>query len=408
MTENRTSLLRRNSGLRALVASRLVSSAGTWLAYIALTVDVYLRTRSSVWVSAVLLAGFLPTVAVAALAGPWLDRLPRRTFLVAAELGAGIVFVALPFAPSAAAVVSLAVCAGFASAVFYPTARATLPKLVAEDELSRANSLSQTAGTSGMAAGPVLAGLLVAATGVDAIYALNAASFAISAVLLTRLPALAPEGATRTGDDAPGYWQTAAQSIRLYAESTVLRTVLRVWVLASLGGALINVGEIFLARQTFHAGTFGFGLLASASGSGIVAGSALAGRFNAGTAAQACRLGLAGGALGFGGAALAPSIWVAAACALVGGIGNAIFMASSTLLVLRSTDDAIRGHAFAIFDSAGFVALGAGMAGGGVLIGLLGARGAWLAAAGLVAVALAGTFGRTTTARPLRAEPEPS
>ena len=125
-----SSLLRRNRNLRALVASRAASSAGTWLAYVALTVDVYRRTHSSVWVSAVLLADFLPTVAVATMFGPWLDRLPRRTLLIGSELAAGAVFAALPFAPSAAAVVGLALVAGCASAVFYPTLRATLPGLV--------------------------------------------------------------------------------------------------------------------------------------------------------------------------------------------------------------------------------------------------------------------------------------
>ena len=199
--------------MRAIVASRLVSSAGTWLAYVALTVDVYTRTHSSVWVSAVLLADFLPTVAVASLAGPWLDRLPRRTLLIGSELAAGLVFVALPFAPNATAIVGLALGAGVASAVFFPSVRAALPSLVDEADLPRANALSQAVATSGMAAGPVLAGLLVASSGVDAAYALNAASFAVSAALLARLPALGQASET----DGGGYWHEAAAGLRVYS-----------------------------------------------------------------------------------------------------------------------------------------------------------------------------------------------
>jgi MFS family permease len=404
-TNGSSSLLRRNRNLRSLIVSRAVSSAGTWLAYVALTVDVYHRTHSSVWVSAVLLADFLPTVAVAVAVGPWLDRLPRRTLLVGSELAAGVVFGALPFAPNATSVVALALVAGCASAVFYPTLRATVPTLVSTEELPRANSLSQTAGTSGMAAGPALAGLLIAATGVDVPYALNAVSFAISALLLAQLPAAGR--AAPTGDDEP-YWQAVAGGIRAYVQSGPLQTVVRTWMLASLAGAVINVGEIFLARQTFHTGTVGYGLLASASGTGVVAGSLLAGRVGADAGMRACRLGLVVFMLGFGAAALAPNVWSAAACVVVGGIGNAVVLASTTLLVQQAADEDTLGHAFAVFDSAGFVALGAGMAGGGVLIAALGARGAWLFAAGVCGLAAAATFGRgqRTAAPALRAEPE--
>ncbi|HKI92777.1 MAG TPA: MFS transporter [Gaiellaceae bacterium] len=400
------SLLRRNRNVRSLVASRAVSSAGTWLAYVALTVDVYARTRSSVWVSAVLLAEFLPTVAVATVLGPWLDRLPRRTLLVGSELVAGAVFATLPFAPSAAAVVALALVAGCASAVFYPTIRATLPGLVEPAELPHANALSQIAATSGMAAGPAVAGVLIAVTGVNAPYALNAASFAISAVLLAQLPA--PGRGVASAGAPSGYWQTIAAGVRAYLNSGPLQTVVRIWMLASLGGAVVNVGEIFLARNTFHAGTVGYGLLASASGTGLVAGSVLAGRIGQNAGIRACRLGLVVFMLGFGAAALSPNIWVAAACVVAGGAGNAILLAATTLLVQQATDEQTCGHAFAIFDSAGFVALGVGMAGSGLLITALGARGAWLVAAGLCGLAATATLGqsRRTATPALRIEAE--
>jgi MFS family permease len=399
-------LLRRNGSLRSLVTARAISSAGTWLAYVALTVDVYVRTASSVWVSAVLLAEFLPSVAVATVVGPWLDRLPRRALLVGSELQAGVAFAILPFAPNAATVVALALVAGCASAVYYPTLRATLPGLVEPEELPRANSLSQTAGTFGMAGGPVLAGLLIATTGVTVPYALNAVSFLISAVLLAKLPA--PDRAIAPTEDAsPGYWQTVAAGVHAYLRSGPLQTVVRTWMLASVAGAVVNVGEIFLARQTFHAGTVGYGLLASASGTGLVAGSVLAGRLGPDAGMRACRLGLLVAAAGFGAAALSPNVWVASACVVAGGIGNAILLAATTLLVQQATDEHTRGHAFAIFDSAGFVALGAGMAGSGVLIAALGARGAWLVAAGVCGLAAAATLGRSHTAAPaFRAKPE--
>ena len=65
--------------LRRLLVARLVSEAGTWIAYVALTVAVYDATKSPVWVSAVLLAGFVPAAALAPVIGRIVDRVPRES-----------------------------------------------------------------------------------------------------------------------------------------------------------------------------------------------------------------------------------------------------------------------------------------------------------------------------------------
>jgi MFS family permease len=399
-----SSLLRRNVPFRTLVASRLISSAGTWIAYVALTVDIYARTHSSVWVSGVLLADFLPTILVASLAGSLLDRLPRRTLLVAAELGAALVFGLLPFAPSAAAVVVLALLAGLASAVYYPTVRAVVPSLVDEADLPRANALSQTVANAGLAVGPALAGVLVAASGVGSAYALNAASFVISAALLARVRTT-KRPATEQAATGKGHWHDVLDGLRAFTDTPALRMVMRVWLLASVGGAAISVGEVFLARDVLHAGTFGFGLLASGSGAGLVAGSLLAPRLLTGSPARACRIGLAVAAAGFAAAALAPNIWCAAAFVLVGGVGNAVLVSAATLLVQREAGEARLGRAFAAFDGAASLATCIGMSGAGLAVAALGARGAWIAAAGLLAVAALTSLPRRHAVRARLAEP---
>src|SRR5947207_14627049 len=120
------------------------SGLGTWLAFVALTVDVYDRTHSGPWVSALLIADFLPMIAIGLLFGPLLDRLSRRGLLVAADLARFGVFCALPFATSAAQIVALAAAAGFATGFFRPAVYAGLPNLVSDADLPRANSLLHT------------------------------------------------------------------------------------------------------------------------------------------------------------------------------------------------------------------------------------------------------------------------
>ncbi len=90
-------LIADNPGLRELLAAQLVSEAGTWIAYVALTVDIYARTGSPAWVSAVLLAAFVPTVVLAPVVGTLVDRMSRRTLMVASDLCSALIFTALAF-----------------------------------------------------------------------------------------------------------------------------------------------------------------------------------------------------------------------------------------------------------------------------------------------------------------------
>ena len=128
-------LLRRNAGFRMLFLATLGSLLGTWLATIALTVDVYDHTHSGSWVSALLIAVFLPTIVVGVAVGPLLDRLSRRRLMIASDLLRAAVFVALPFVDRPLWIVALAGISGIGNAVYRPAVNAGLPNLLEEDQL---------------------------------------------------------------------------------------------------------------------------------------------------------------------------------------------------------------------------------------------------------------------------------
>ncbi len=158
-------LLQRSLPFRRLFFATLGSGVGTWLAAIALTVDVYDRTHSGEWVSALLIVDFLPGILVGLLLGSLVDRLSRRRLMVAADLARLAVFCALPFVGSVGAIVGAAALIGLANGFFLPSVYAGLPNLVPEDELAHANSLFQTADNLSWALGPLLGGALVALQG---------------------------------------------------------------------------------------------------------------------------------------------------------------------------------------------------------------------------------------------------
>jgi MFS family permease len=372
-------------GFRYLFVATLGSSFGTLLAAIALAIDVAERTRSGIWVGAVLVVEFLPTIVVGLLLGPLLDRLERRSLMIAADLLRAAVFVALPFATNATQVVALALVAGLATGFFRPAVFAGVPNLVPEEQLPQANALLQTVENLSWAIGPVLGGALTAAAGPSAAYGINAASFLVSIALVVRIPArlLQSERALTRG-----HWRDLGDGFVAVLRSRSMLAVLVAWGIASLAVGAANVSEIFLAKQTFSAGDLGYGLLYGAIGAGLVLGSFASpwalGRFGV---ARTYGASLALMGIGYAATGASPNVWAAAGVCVVLGVGNGCAVASNALLVQRGTFDVVRGRALTFVMSATYVLVGVGNGVGGLLLHPLGPRWIWAGAGGTALLA---------------------
>jgi MFS family permease len=378
-------LLAREPSFRRLFLATLGSGLGTWLALVALQIDILRRTHSPVWMSALLIASILPTFVVGMLGAPLVDRLSRRGIMIAADLMRFGVFCALPFATDATAIVALAAVAGVAGGFFRPAVYAGVPNLVPDADLAGANSLLQTIDNATWAVGSLAGGVIVAAWGPHPAYWLNAATFLLSAALLARIPSgLLQEAKAGTR----GHWRDLADGLRVVQRSRALLTVLIAWSVAMVANAFVNVGEPFLATAAFSAGSFGLGLLMAAAGVGLATGAFLAGSWvdERGVAnVYGASLGLM--AIGVGAAAAAPSVWVAAAAVVVSGAGNGAAIVCNALLVQRGVADRLRGRVFTVLMSSSTVVLTLGMILAGRLTDIVGPRWIWGAAACLFVAA---------------------
>ena len=379
-SSSRLGLLRRSPSFGLLFLATAGSSFGTFLAAIALTVDVYDRTESGVWVAALLIAQFLPIVLIGLLLGPLVDRLSRRGLMIASDLVRFGVFAALPFADNATAIVGLAAVAGIATGFFRPAVYAGMPNLVPNAELPNANSLLATVETLAWMIGPVAGGLMLTAWSPSVPYGINAVTFLISAVLVARIPdrkLRSEESLTR------GHWRDVADGIRLVLTSAPLWTVLIVWNVVQLGSGAINVAEVFFAKDTLDAGNVGFGALLAASGVGLALGSYLAAPALHKVGIRRHYVGsIALMGVGWGAAAFSPSIWIAVPFVVGGAAGNGAAVICNQLLVQRGAPDRYRGRAFATIMSTNYAVLGLAMGAAGVLTNAFGARSVWIAAGG--------------------------
>ena len=378
-------LVKRSPGFRLLFVAALGSGIGTYLAFVALAVDVWDRTHSGTWVAWLLIADFLPAIAIGLLLGALVDRWSRRQLMIAADLVRFGVFAALPFTTTAWQIVVLAGVAGFATGFFRPAVYAGLPNLVADEDLPHANSLLQGVENLAVTLGPLAGGLLVAGAGTDVAYWFNAATFLLSAVLLLGIPKRLLQG---TPAPSEGRLRDLAAGFRLVRRSRALATVLVAWGGAMFAVAGVNVAEVALAKDAFDAGDFGYGLMLATTGFGLVVGSLYAAsaieRRGVG-AVYGASLGLL--AFGYACAAVAPDVWIASLALILSGGGNGAALVCNALLVQRGVPDALRGRAFTLLMSANFAVLGVGMLLAGPATDAVGPRWVWGVAAAVMAVA---------------------
>ena len=383
-------LLRRSGSFRLLFLATLGSGLGTWMATIALTADLTARTHSPWWVSLLFVVTFLPSIVVGLAFGPLVDRLSRKRLIVNADLIRLAVFVALVFLDSPVAIIALATVAGIANSFFRPAVLAGVPNLVAEDELAHGTSLLQATDWAAAAIGPVLGGVIVGSGGADDVYWINAATFLFSAVLLLKIPARllqSEQAITR------GHWRDLADGVHAFRRSRALQTVLFAFGFAMFAAGLNNVAEIFLAEDALHRGAFGYGLLWSATGIGLVMGSLISGSLlekrDMRIVYPLVFLPWAAGLLGAG---IAPNLWAAAAAMVLAGLGNGLAFPLTVVIVQSNAPDNLRGRIFTVIISAHNAVLGVAMVAAGALTAAAGPRWTYALAATCLALASMSAF----------------
>ncbi len=165
---------------------------------------------SLAWLSGLALAQSLPALAVAPLAGALADRGRRRAVLIAADLGRAGLLCAMAWSGSLPALVGLAALAAALDAVFGPVEATLEADLLAGEEIVRANAVRIWVRQTLSIGGPALGGVVLLRFSPAGALLVDAASYAISALLLVGLPsdpgpAEASEHVSWAGDLRAGF-----------------------------------------------------------------------------------------------------------------------------------------------------------------------------------------------------------
>jgi MFS family permease len=379
-------LLRHERVARAYFAVLAQSALGNGAGYIALVVVAFERFHSAWAISIILVADLVPAGLFGPILGAAADRWSRRNCLIVSDLLRGTAFLAIGLVDGFPATVALALLAGVGTALFNPASLAAIPSLVKPERLPAATALYGALTDVGFILGPALAALLLLLGPAEVILFANAATFGISALVLSRLSFGAAPAQVEDAGARSGLLREARDGLAALAGMTAIRTVVVASGAMLLAAGLFNVAELPFVKDELDAGSAGFGALTAIYGLGFVAGSLSGSR--GGEPAVLKRRFLGGLALvgaGFLACAIAPVLATAVPAFAIAGIGNGLLLVYERLLIQTTVDDSLMARVFGVRDGLSAWAFTAAFVAAGGLIEAFGVR-AVLAIAGVGAL----------------------
>ena len=345
-------LLRRNADFRRLFLAALISYCGDWFALVAVSGLVAELTGRESSTALVFAAEVLPLFLLSPLAGSLADRMSRKTLLIGSDVARIVPALGLLVAAATGtAWVAYACVLGISAlaAFFAPVAPSVVPNLVDDEDLPTANAALGGLWGAMLFVGAALGGLVAGIFGREVSFVLNAASFAVSALLLVRIKR--PFNAERpVGVDGVTVLSHLREVWAFARERKAVRALMLTKAGVGVGNGIIGLLPV-LAVTTFHTGDAGIGLLLAMRGLGALVGPFVGRRFatrslrslvlSAGSAIVAyavCYLLLP----------FAPSLAVAAVVVFLAHLGGGYQWVASTLGLQQAAPDGIRGRVMSL------------------------------------------------------------
>lgn len=391
----------RNRAYFPLWLGQLISSFGDTLHYIALVVFVFQLTGQGLAVAGLVAAEVAPVLLLGPIAGVVVDRFSRKAVLIGADLVRAALVLSLVWPQGAWQAYAVAAGLAAGSTFFNPAVQAVIPVLTTEEQRLAANSVAWSTGRLVQIVASALAGGLIALVGTRAAFALNAASFLASALLLARLPIPPHAGQVAAGAKRGlgAYFHDARLGLAFARRDRFVSRLLLVQALASFAVGGTGAMLVVLAERHLRLPPAGFAWLIGAIGVGALLGPLIPNTL-ATDYRDARWLFVPYVIRGAGDVLLAvfTPLPVALVLLFVYGLNTSTGMVVFNTTVQGAVPDAVRGRVFTLLDVTWSLMRLVSLALGGVLVDVLGIRplywlgGTLLALAGVLGLALLGRY----------------
>ena len=272
--------LARNRDFKVLLSSQGASSVGDAVSFTALPLLVLALTGSGFAMGIVGAIQTLPDLFLGMIAGALADRSDRKRMMFLADLGRAGLTALIPLSvtlggPTMGVILLVAAPMSVLRSLFLAGYTASVPALVGRSQVGRANSYFEAIYSMGYIVGPAIAGVLASAIGPGPTLAIDAVSFALSALGLAfvrrdlRAPIDRPRQRLVTD---------IREGIDFIAGSPTLRSAILFWGATSiLTAPLVTALAVHITRDLGYPPTI-LGLILAAYGVGTVIGSLVSAR----------------------------------------------------------------------------------------------------------------------------------
>ena len=274
----------RHRDFRLLMSAFALSCGGSWAYNVALAVFVFDQTGSAAWVGAATVGRFVPSLLFGAYGGVLAERFERVRLMANLDWLSAFWMTVLTVVAALDGPVLLAILlAGLTSVtgtVYEPAVAAVTPQTVPESDLAAANTLRNMVDNIAIIVGPVLGALLLLVGPPPLALAVNAASFVISALVISRMSVRSkPVDVTEAGTVGP--LRQMLVGARAIASSVTATVLVLYSVVASFVYGVDTVQFVVLSEERLGTGASGYGYLLAGLGVGGVAAAGLVNRLAA-------------------------------------------------------------------------------------------------------------------------------
>jgi len=267
-------LFTRDFGL--LWLSQLVSQVGDGISNLALLWFVYSITGSPVKTTIIGLLHTIPPIVLGPLIGVYVDRLPKKFFLIGSNVFRAVLIGIIPCAVSTDTftvnlLYVLVLFDAVAMATFSPALTSSVPLIVPRAQFTAANALIQSTTSLGIIFGPALSGVGIALFGSQEVLCLNAVTYCVAALCLglVRLGTLQPSAGPKSADGSVWHDLREGLAFVVIKQRVILLLVVTAGCYAFGASALTTLFPVF-ARKLLGLGPVEVGSLWSALGVGVL------------------------------------------------------------------------------------------------------------------------------------------
>lgn len=253
---------------------QLASSFGDTLHYIALVVLVFELSGQGIAVAGLVVSETVPTLVFGPIAGVIIDRFSRKAVLIGADLVRGALALSLVWPQGVWHAYVVAAGLSAAGVFFNPTVNAVIPALTTERQRLAANSVAWSTAQLVQIVGASVAGGIIALVGTRAAFAVNAASFLVSASLIALLaiPPAAREPIVAVGGAFQRFTADLRAGLSYARRDRFVARLLLIQSLASFAVGATGAMLVVLAERHLRLPPEGFAYLIAAIGAGALLG----------------------------------------------------------------------------------------------------------------------------------------